>query len=289
MSQVNGQSYSPQSAQEGVTAEAKKEGFRISAMTLPFSAAATYFAAIRKSGPLHKFTNVSSRTALVIMPPFFAFALASEMSIVHQKVSEEASDEHTRFKPANSLNPPHSASLRYASQKVNMVSIMKSQEPKITVEQSAASPIPTTIGNKFTDLDGNNWRVVDGDLRLHHKVINFAAAHPFKTLVGAGAPVVGSIFYYQQQQAKSAAYKLKFSQKVMHARVFGQFFALSLLVSVMGVRELVEYSGGMYLSASDKFLLQKKESESDQRFKEHLARKNQEWRDRGKYSKSSEN
>ena len=170
-----------------------------------------------------------------------------------------------------------------------MVSIMKSQEPKITVEQSAASPIPTTIGNKFTDLDGNNWRVVDGDLRLHHKVINFAAAHPFKTLVGAGAPVVGSIFYYQQQQAKSAAYKLKFSQKVMHARVFGQFFALSLLVSVMGVRELVEYSGGMYLSASDKFLLQKKESESDQRFKEHLARKNQEWRDRGKYSKSSEN
>ena len=115
MSQVNGQSYSPQSAQEGVTAEAKKEGFRISAMTLPFSAAATYFAAIRKSGPLHKFTNVSSRTALVIMPPFFAFALASEMSIVHQKVSEEASDEHTRFKPANSLNPPHSASLRFAS------------------------------------------------------------------------------------------------------------------------------------------------------------------------------
>lgn len=66
-------------------------------------------------------------------------------------------------------------------------------------------------------------RIVPGDeLALHHKIQNYVATNPLKSLIAAAIPSVGLIFY-----GNSGKEHLEFSVKLLHTRVFGQFATLS--------------------------------------------------------------
>ena len=220
----SGASLSPASLSSSVISEGVIEGSRYGAMVFPFSFGATYFTAIRKSGFLHKQTNVSSRTALVIMPPFFAWCLVSELAI-------------------NGRKKDNAQQLQELQNKGEL------QQSDGIVTQRALKPLDRSL-KSYTDLNGNNYRVVP-ELSFFQATTNYVADHPFKALIGVGVPTVGSIFFYQQKLT-NPNYDLKFSQRVMHARVFGQFSALLILMGVMGLREIVDWRGGKFMSHAER-------------------------------------
>ena len=72
-------------------------------------------------------------------------------------------------------------------------------------------------------VENSGVRIVPGDeLSLHHKVSNYVASNPLKTLLGLAIPSVGLIFY-----GRTGKEHLQLSMKLLHTRVFGQFATLS--------------------------------------------------------------
>ena len=72
-------------------------------------------------------------------------------------------------------------------------------------------------------VENSGVRIVPGnELALHHKVQNYVATNPLKTLIGLAVPSVGMIFY-----GNTGKEHLQFSVKLLHTRVFGQFATLS--------------------------------------------------------------
>ena len=72
-------------------------------------------------------------------------------------------------------------------------------------------------------VEESGVRIVPGDeLAVHHKMANFVASNPLKTLLGLAIPSVGLIFY-----GRTGKEHLQLSMKLLHTRVFGQFATLS--------------------------------------------------------------
>ena len=72
-------------------------------------------------------------------------------------------------------------------------------------------------------VEESGVRIVPGnELALHHKMSNFVANNPLKTLMGLAIPSVGLIFY-----GRTGKEHLQLSMKLLHTRVFGQFATLS--------------------------------------------------------------
>lgn len=91
---------------------------------------------------------------------------------------------------------------------------------------------------------GGNTQVSSGEgveLPMHEKTANWVFDYPFKTLILLSLPAVAGIFRYQQLNPAYAS--LKFSQKIMHTRVYGQSYVILLLAVVMGFRDYMERHG----------------------------------------------
>lgn len=72
-------------------------------------------------------------------------------------------------------------------------------------------------------VEDSGVRIVPGnELALHHKMSNFVANNPLKTLLGLAIPSVGLIFY-----GRTGKEHLQLSMKLLHTRVFGQFATIS--------------------------------------------------------------
>lgn len=161
-------------------------------------------------------TNWQSRTALAIMPPLFVFGLTAEMTLshtMHEMASE--SDHHRKVS-------------EYAQKQVSSMthkddSDMNEKLHKLyqrSVEEAGVRIVP-----------GNT-------LGIHHQAANFIQNHPFKILAGIGVPSVLYIFRGRTDQKH-----LQLQSKIMHTRVFGQFAVITMLLSLMGFKSLMDANG----------------------------------------------
>ena len=73
---------------------------------------------------------------------------------------------------------------------------------------------------------------------IHHKVLNFVYAKPFYLITGLSVPAAAYIF---NQQVKLTGYK--FSQRVMHSRIFAQGSVIGILIVTMFIRDYMEKRG----------------------------------------------
>lgn len=178
-------------------------------------------------------TNWQSRTALSIMPAFFVFTLTSEQKLSH-KMKENAS-----------TNQHNSESVKWAEQ-VQSARSKAQNESSLEREQQLAE-----LYRKSVQESGVS--IVPGDtLSFHHNVANYTASNPFKVLAAFAVPSVAWIFYGQ-----TGLPHVSNGMKLLHTRVFGQFAVISLLLSVMGFKELMDKNG--------KFITQ---ADADQRVEE---------------------
>jgi hypothetical protein len=70
---------------------------------------------------------------------------------------------------------------------------------------------------------------------------NYLYTHPFQMVAGMALPAVGGILWEQRKHPH-----LKFSQQIMHTRVFGQMAAVSILITTMVFRDLMSRTGGLF-------------------------------------------
>jgi hypothetical protein len=195
------------------------------------SSAAVY--AAMKNPKFVKATNNQSRTALVIMPPMFMFALTSESKLNHRMREVATETEH-------SLGVVDWAE-KHMDQQKEMKNNMK--ETTTSPVLSAAGPVPDhSRTEQLTELyrqsvSNSGVRIVSGNsLGIHHQFANFWQENPFKILAGIGIPTVGYIFYGRGDH-------LQFQSKLMHTRVFGQFAVLGMLLTLMGFKEHMDKNG----------------------------------------------
>ena len=178
-------------------------------------------------------TNWQSRTALVVMPSLFMFALASELKVAHSVRSNSYTTEH-------SLRTAEWAEQQHA-------------------ERAKSRPVnPTESSSHITDLYrqsimSSGVRIVPGNrLGMHHQIMNYWQENPVKILAAVGLPAVAYIFY-----GKSGQSQLQLQQKIMHTRVLGQGTVVAIMLALMGFKD--------YMDKHGKFIT---EAEADRRVEE---------------------
>ena len=73
---------------------------------------------------------------------------------------------------------------------------------------------------------------------IHHKILNFVYDKPFYLITGLSVPAAAYIF---NEQVKLTGYK--FSQRVMHSRIFAQGSVIGILIVTMCMRDYMEKRG----------------------------------------------
>ena len=198
-------SLNPASSSGSVITAAITEGVK-SAFIAGLPSSGLVYYAYKSSAMFRKSTGPSSRTALVIMPPLFAFALTSELEIIRLK-RKEARDlqlaEERRLSPNSGV-------------------AADAESGQILMTEGKVRELTETYTNTF----GSAIRI-KSSMGVHHHFSNIIAGHPFKVLGLMAVPSVAYIAHQQMTASNKDA--LKLSQKVMHTRVYGQFGTLMLL------------------------------------------------------------
>ena len=87
-------------------------------------------------------------------------------------------------------------------------------------------------------------RVVDTPtLSTFQRSANYVQGNPFKCIAAIGIPSVAYIFYGQGGSGKEGAAVESFTMRLLHTRVFGQFAVICTLLSVMGMKEIMDRNG----------------------------------------------
>lgn len=226
-------SLTPKERMDEVTWDATKSGLMSGLMGLIPSSAVVY--AAMKNPKFVKATNNQSRTALVIMPPMFMFALTSESKLNHRMREVATETEH-------SLGVVDWAEKHMDQQKEMKKNIKETSTTTSQVLPAAAPVHDISREHQLTELyrqsvSNSGVRIVSGtSLGIHHQFANFWQENPFKILAGIGIPTVGYIFYGRGDN-------LQFQSKLMHTRVFGQFAVLGMLLTLMGFKEHMDKNG----------------------------------------------
>lgn len=216
-----------------------KAGFISGGLTAIPSSLAVYVA-LNSSPKFVKSTNWQSRTALIIMPPLFAFAFSAEQKLVHSMHEMASTAHHSKqmaeWSQEHALNEHKKNLQRMTTQKILSQPGMR-EEGDFTASDVEHE---NNIAAKFRESVVNSGvRVVPGDsLGVHHKIANFWQENPFKILAAIGAPTVLYIFKGREGQQH-----LQTQMKVMHTRVFGQFAIISMLLALMGFKEYMDRTG----------------------------------------------
>mmetsp|Transcript_81455 Transcript_81455/g.236167 ORF Transcript_81455/g.236167 Transcript_81455/m.236167 type:complete len:257 (-) Transcript_81455:118-888(-) len=206
-------SLTPKHRSGEVTDAAMNEGIINGVMVGLPSLAGLYVA--MQNPKFRKLTNWQSRTALVIMPALFAFALTSEQKLMHRmhEVAEET--EHA-------IQSVEWADRHQRSQKELQDETAKQKQLRELYRQSVLN---------------SGVRVVD-ELNAYHQMANYVQENPFKVIAGIGVPAVVAIFY-----GKSGKEHLSLQLKILHTRVFGQFTVVCTLLGVMGLKDMMDKQG----------------------------------------------
>lgn len=209
-------SLTPASRSNEVAEAASQEGYFNAMLTLFPASGALYFA--MQNPTFVKRTNWQSRTALVVMPVLFVFALTSEKKLEHRMREIAAETRHNQ------------ATVHWAEEQTQSVD-----------EPSKETHLLRLYQQSIADSGVN----IVPELKTWHKAANYAADHPFKLLASLAIPSVALIFY-----GRTGKEHLEFSHKLLHTRVFGQFTTLSILLGVMGFKELMDRNG-KYISQQE--------------------------------------
>jgi len=237
-------SLTPQKDASATVYGAMKAGF-VSGGLAAIPSSLGVYAALKYSPKFVKGTNWQSRTAMIIMPPLFAFAFASEQKLVHSMHEMASHADHSKkmaeWTQEHALNEHKSRLNRMSTQKIL-------SQPGMRTEGNLAAPGDAQaeeerekkILQRFrASVVNSGVRVVPGDgLGLQHKVANFWQENPFKILAGLGVPTVLYIF-----KGRDGQQHLQTQMKVMHTRVFGQFAVISMLLTLMGFKEYMDKHG----------------------------------------------
>jgi len=240
-------SYTPQEHAETTVWEAMSAGF-VSGGLAAIPTSLGLYAAMHYSPGFVKATNWQSRTALMIMPPLFAFGYAAESKLVHRMHEMASEAEHSKHMAEwthQHMIKEHKDQLkRMATQKILTQPGMQNVDAS---NLGGDEDHEREILAKFREsVLSSKIRVVPGDsLSLYHKVANFWQENPFKILAAAGVPTVAYIFY-----GRSGQEHLQLQMKVMHTRVMGQFAVISMLITLMGFKEYMDKSG-KYVTEAD--------------------------------------
>lgn len=190
-------------------------------------------------------TNWQSRTALVIMPPLFAFAAAAENKLVHSMHDMASQAEHSKqmaeWSSKKQLDEHRAKLQKMTTQKILAEPGMRDEGNLIRKhDDGEEEEHERRVLEKFRESVVNSGvRVVAGDsLGVHHRIANFWQDNPFKILAAVGVPTVLYIFKGRSDQAH-----LQTQMKLMHTRVFGQFAVISMLLTLMGFKEYMDRSG----------------------------------------------
>jgi len=211
---------------DDVTWAAAKEGLISGFMTIVPTSAAIW--AAMKNPKFVKFTNYQSRTALVIMPPLFVYALTSELKLRQSMVEVAHETQHTR-NTAKWAEEEHQKSQKIAPKAVS------SEE----TEQQLTDLYMKSVENAGV-------RIVPGNrLGPTHQFANYFQENPFKVLGFVGVPTVAYIFH-----GRSGKEHLQLQMKIMHTRVYGQFAVVSALLALMGFKEYMDRNG-RYITESE--------------------------------------
>lgn len=198
------------------------------------------------------------------MPPFFAFALTSEMK-VGQKMEEMASEA----KHAKDLHEWH----------------QKERKPQMFryAAGNSSEHVDTDVNEMLNmyrkSIENSGVRIVPGDsLSIHHVTSNFVQEHPFKLLTFFGVPSVAYILWSKNHQQH-----LQVQQQLMHTRVMGQFTVIGLLLTFMGFKTYMDMYGKFITEADMNLRI-----EDMQLAREHFLEKLEKSKEREKYIRELE-
>lgn len=178
-------SYTPREKADATVWEAMKEGFASGGLVAIPSTLAVY-AAMTFSPKFVKSTNWQSRTALVIMPPLFAFAAASENKLVHRMHEMAAEKSHSRemaewsTQSQQKMLNDHKHQLKKMSTQKILAQPGMTDRGALTIQENVEKE--REIAGKFRESVVNSGvRVVPGELGVHHRLANFWQVREFAT------------------------------------------------------------------------------------------------------------
>jgi len=237
-------SLTPQKDANTTVYGAMKAGFVSGGLAAIPSSLAVY-AGLNYSPKFVKGTNWQSRTAMIIMPPLFAFAFSSEQKLVHSMHEMASHADHSKnmaeWTQEHSLREHKTMLQRMSTHKLLSQHGGELGSLAVSAEETRhEDEREKKILKRFRDsVVSSGVRVVPGDsLELQHNIANFWQENPFKILAGIGVPTVLYIF-----KGRSGQQHLQTQMKVMHTRVFGQFAVISMLLTLMGFKEYMDKHG----------------------------------------------
>lgn len=233
----------PASSAPSVISAAIFEGAKSALMAAVPSGGLVYYFYKSKSDFFRKSTGPSSRTALVIMPPLFMFALTSELEIIRLKRKEARDIQLTE------------------ERRINPGKVMNEEKASVVTQESVIE-----LNNTYTRNFGSPVRIRE-NMGVHHHFSNIVAGHPFKVLGLLAVPTVAYIAKEQMTAKNKDA--LKFSQKVMHTRVYGQFGTLMLLGIFMSWK-MYHDKYGDFLSVEDAVWELSASARNERQFREKI-------------------
>ncbi|CAJ1966105.1 unnamed protein product [Cylindrotheca closterium] len=213
-------SLTPKERKEEVTGSAMSEGVMNGSIVLG-TAMGGLFVAMRNPN-FRKFTNWQSRTAIVIMPALFTFALTSELKMDH-RMHEVAEETEFAMK-----------SVEWADQEMRRRQRAMGKE----AQDRRAMYRQAVLGSGITVVD-------TPELQSHHKAANFIQTNPFKCIGAVAVPGVAYVFRAQKKQEH-----LSLQMKLLHTRVLGQATVLITLLGIMGLKEMMDRRG-KYVTEAD--------------------------------------
>ena len=172
-------SYTPQEHADATVWEAMKEGF-VSGGLMAVPSTLAVYAAMQVSPKFVKSTNWQSRTALVIMPPLFAFAAAAESKLVHRMHEMAMEKEHSNemanwsTEQQQQMLADHKKQLKKMSTQKILAQPGMRDKGALTIQEDDEEK-EREIALKFRESVVNSGvRVVPGDsLGVHHRLANY--------------------------------------------------------------------------------------------------------------------
>ena len=199
----------PSDRVDEATGAAKYEGFWNGIYTLIPSIGAVVLAT-QHHATFRARTNMQSRTALAIMPAMFVSALTSELKLTDKmhEIAHETQHTHDTVRWADAQWRQH----------------------------GRASSLSETehLSALYRESIRNSGVQIVPRLQWYHRASNYTVDNPIKVLAGMSIPAVAYIFYGRSGQSH-----LQLQSKIMHTRVFGQFFTVASLLGVMAFQNLM--------------------------------------------------
>ncbi len=229
-----GRSLTPESSSKQVTSKALSVGALNGICTLLPTMAIMHqvtVGSLAKHFTINNWTNTSARTAMCIMPGLFVFALTSELEMSSLKRQE-----------ADRLVRSGALSTSEDTGEKKMVSTPVSAP----VLDAYTSNIDETRRMWRKEYNDEPVRIVSR-LGFAQRAANFVHEYPFRVIAGVGIPMASAVLFVQTGKGTD---HLKFSQKLMHTRVYAQTGAIGLLMGVMMFKTWMDRQG-LYMTEAE--------------------------------------